>query len=116
MQQRKPPTTEATLLMNLIRSLTEFSNLRFLEKKMFRNLDLILAVPRRGENSLQMWKAADNMRKSQPRTIDKGDPPVWGCDDGLKKTPSNVHHKSCYTLYSACYKELHELLSTSSIA
>jgi len=40
-----------------------------------------------------MWKAADNMRKKQTRTADKGDPPVWGFGDGLKTTQmSNKNH------------------------
>jgi hypothetical protein len=40
-----------------------------------------------------MWKAGDNMRKKQPRTADKGDPPFWGFGDGLKTAQtSNKNH------------------------
>jgi len=55
-----------------------------LGKKVYRNAHGILAPTRHRENGNQMWEAADNMRKKQTRTADKGDPPVWGFGEGLK--------------------------------
>jgi hypothetical protein len=84
------------LLMNLICGFTEFSNVRFWErKKIYRNEHGILAPPLHRENGLQMWKAADNTRKKQHRTADKGDPPISGLGGSIKI--ASTHNKNNVT-------------------
>jgi len=75
-------------------------DLKILGKKIYRNAHGILAPPRHGGNGVQMWKAAGNMRKKQPRTADKGDPPVWGFGDGRKtnQTSNKNHVTHCLVL------------------
>lgn len=86
--------------------LTHELNLQFdriLRKKIYRNAHGILAPKRRGGNGHQIWKAADNMRKKQLRTADKGDPPVWGFGDDLKtaQTSNKNNVTDCLVLVTS---------------
>jgi hypothetical protein len=41
-------------------------------------------------NGLQLWRLAANILNKQPRTDNKGGPPVWGLGVGL----TTLHHKN----------------------